>query len=260
MANYFTQALGRTSQGIGGVTPVLQFAMMQENERLKKERSDNARSQRSGMLYNVREALKKTLPPEEFNIIMEDQNGVPTWAQITQAIGEDPETQGKWLREFGVDDIINEPGGDPKSLHAVHKHKNGKLYPLVKVMDTTDKEVKIAPLTEGGKRVADGGEPRTFDPGEIDIMLRGLVSHGEMAQQTFAYSSAQDSPLSVHPGSQAAGEGYDPYELLNMTRDEYANNGIPVLESALVYWYGGDYYRKPITLRGKLYHNQLYNR
>jgi len=50
MANYFTQALGRTSQGIGGVTPVLQFAMMQENERLKKERSDNARSQRSGML------------------------------------------------------------------------------------------------------------------------------------------------------------------------------------------------------------------
>ena len=43
-------------------------------------------------------------------------------------------------------------------------------------------------------------------------------------------------------------------------RDEYANNGIPVLESALVYWYGGDYYRSPITLRGKLYHNQLYNR
>ena len=40
--------------------------------------------------------------------------------------------------------------------------------------------------------------------------------------------------------------------------DTQRNGGMPVLEAALIYWYGGNYYRSPITNAGKQYHNKLY--
>ena len=40
--------------------------------------------------------------------------------------------------------------------------------------------------------------------------------------------------------------------------DAQRNGGMPVLEAALIYWYGGNYYRSPITNAGKQYHNKLY--
>tara|TARA_R100000808_G_scaffold13015_4_gene31983 strand:- start:526 stop:2493 length:1968 start_codon:yes stop_codon:yes gene_type:complete len=40
--------------------------------------------------------------------------------------------------------------------------------------------------------------------------------------------------------------------------DARRNGGMPVLEAALIYWYGGNYYRSPVTNAGKQYHNKLY--
>ena len=42
--------------------------------------------------------------------------------------------------------------------------------------------------------------------------------------------------------------------------DQIANNGKSVLETALVFWYGGNYYKYPITKEGKVFWNQLYLR
>tara|TARA_R100000008_G_scaffold86092_2_gene77859 strand:- start:990 stop:6557 length:5568 start_codon:yes stop_codon:yes gene_type:complete len=42
--------------------------------------------------------------------------------------------------------------------------------------------------------------------------------------------------------------------------DQIANNGKSVLESALVFWYGGTYYKYPVTKEGKAFWKQLYLR